>query len=252
VRRTLALRQLAAVVVILTIWQLVSISGLVAQNLLPTFTSVVGELAAEVTSPTLWQAVWDTVVGAVQGLVAAALVAIPLGLLAGLSPFLERSTRVLSDFGRSFPALAMMPVFLLLFGATTTTKSVIVFIACSFPLFVQTLYGARRIEPSIVETSRSFRIPMPLYFRRVALPSAIPFIMTGLRLAAITAVLVSIGSEVIGGIPGIGRELSVAQQDGAAALAYAYILAAGLLGYAVTRSAEALEGHFLRWRPEAD
>jgi len=243
------LQQVACAVAVLVVWQLVAVVGLAPSNLLPAFTSVASSLSELVTGSELWTAIGDTVGGALQGLVVAALVAVPLGLLAGLSPFLERSMRVLIDFGRSFPAIALMPVFVLLYGTTTTTKSIVVFVACTFPLFLQTLYGARRVDPSIVETTRSYRIPWRLFLLRVVLPNATPSIMTGLRLAATTAVLVAMATEVIGGIPGIGRQLSLAQADGATATAFAYFIVAGLLGFLVARGAELLETRLLRWRP---
>ena len=248
-RTKITLMQLGCVIAVVAVWELAARSGIAPPALLPPFSDVVVQFVGELGRPELWTALWQTVTGAFQGLAAAALVGIPLGLLAGSWDLLERSCRILIDFGRSFPAIALIPVLLLLFGATVTTKSVIVFIACMFPLFIQTLYGARRIEPSIVETARSYRIPRRLHILRVALPSATPSIMTGLRLAATTAVLVAVGSELIGGIPGIGQQLSVAQQAGATALAFAYILLAGVLGFLVSRGSEALESRFLRWRP---
>jgi ABC-type nitrate/sulfonate/bicarbonate transport system permease component len=248
-RTKITFMQLGCVIAVVAGWELAARLELAPPALLPPFSDVVVQLAGELGRSELWTALGQTVTGALQGLAAAALVAIPLGLLAGSWDFLERSCRILIDFGRSFPAIALLPVFLLLFGTTVTTKTIIVFIACVFPLFIQTLYGARRIEPSIVETARSYRIPRMLQLLRVALPSATPSIMTGLRLAATTAVLVAVGAEVIGGVPGIGRQLSVAQQDGATALAFAYILLAGILGFLVARGSEALESRFLRWRP---
>jgi ABC-type nitrate/sulfonate/bicarbonate transport system permease component len=248
-RTKITFMQLGCVIAVVAAWELAARLELAPPALLPPFSDVVVQLAGELGRSELWTALGQTVSGALQGLAAAALVAIPLGLLAGSWDFLERSCRILIDFGRSFPAIALIPVFLLLFGTTVTTKTIIVFIACVFPLFIQTLYGARRIEPSIVETARSYRIPRMLQLLRVALPSATPSIMTGLRLAATTAVLVAVGAEVIGGVPGIGRQLSVAQQDGATALAFAYILLAGVLGFLLARGSEALESRFLRWRP---
>lgn len=242
-------RQAGCAAAVLAAWQVLSASGLTPSGLLPLPTEVAGQLVELIGGATLWTAVGHTGQGAVQGLAAACLVAIPLGLVAGLSGFVERSLRAVMDFGRAFPAIALTPVLLLLFGTKSTTTTVVVFAACIFPLFIQTLYGARRIEPSIVETVRSYRIPLRLYFLRVALPSATPSIMTGLRLAVSTALLVAVATEVVAGVPGLGQQLSMAQQDGAPALAYAYIVVAGVIGLVVIRGAEALEAYFLRWRP---
>ncbi|MFV0374651.1 ABC transporter permease [Microbacterium sp.] len=248
-RNLLALGVIAAAIIA---WELVARTGLLPPALLPPFSEVVVALIELLGQGTFWVAVGQTVGGAMLGLAISAVIAIPIGLFAGLFPFVERSTRMLVDLGRSFPAIALLPVIILIYGTTTTTKVIAVVLACSFPLIVQALYGARGIDHQIVETSQAYRIKLPLYFIRVALPTATPSIMTGLRLAATMAVLVSIGSEVVGGLPGIGFGLSTAQVDGATPTAFAYFLVAGTLGYIVTRLAELLEAHFLRWRQASD
>jgi ABC-type nitrate/sulfonate/bicarbonate transport system permease component len=126
-----------------------------------------------------------------------------------------------------------------------------VFIACVFPVFLQAQYGARGVEPMISETVRSYRIPRLLRFWKVILPSATPSIMTGLRLAATTSVLVAIGVEILTTLPGIGHMVTQEQQSGNSAAAYAYILTAGTIGYSINRVSEAVESVLLRWRPPA-
>lgn len=245
------LAQFGCVLAALAVWQLVSISGLLSADLLPSVPSVAESFVDMLTTDDFWRAMRDTVLDALRGLAAAICVGIPVGILCGLSPVTDRATRVLVDVGRSFPPIALIPVFLLMWGATSTTKWVIVFISCVFLVLVQAQYGARRIEPMIEETARSYRIPRLLYFRKVVLPSSTPSIMTGVRLATTTSILVAVGVEVLAGISGLGEELALAQQYDQSALAYAYLLAAGLLGYIVNEIAEAAERRLLKWRSTA-
>ncbi len=244
-----ALIQIGVVLGAIVLWELVARSGVLSAALLPPFSEVVGALIGLLGQSEFWANLGATLGGAMLGLAISALIAIPLGLLAGLSSFVERSTRILVDIGRSFPAIALLPVIVLFYGTTLPTKLIVVVLACSFPLIIQTIYGARGIEHSIIETSQAYRIRFGLHFFRVALPTATPSIMTGLRLAATMAVLVSVGVEVVGGVPGIGQGLANAQLDGATPIAFAYFVVAGTLGYLVTRLAEILEARFLRWRP---
>lgn len=243
---------LAVIAAAITAWEMVARTGLLPPALLPPFSEVLVALWGLLWQSQFWTSVGLTVGGAMLGLAISAAIAIPIGLIAGLVPFVERSTRMLVDLGRSFPSIALLPVIVLVYGTTITSKVLAVVLACAFPLIVQALYGARGIDHAIVETSRAYRIRLPLYFFRVALPTATPSIMTGLRLAATMAVLVSVGTEVIGSIPGIGLGLATAQVDGATPTAFAYFIVAGTLGYIVTRSAEAVEAHFLRWRQTTD
>jgi len=241
--------QIGVIAGAIILWEVIARSGVLPASLLPPFSEVVVALVSLLGQASFWGDVGATLGGAMLGLVTSAVIAIPIGLLAGLSPFVERSTRILVDIGRSFPSIALLPVIILFYGTTLPTKLIVIVLACSFPLIVQTIYGARGIEESIIETARSYRIRFRLYFLRVALPTATPSIMTGLRLATTVAVLVAVGAEVIGGLPGIGQGLAQAQLDGASATAFAYFVVAGTLGFVVTRLAELLEARFLRWRP---
>lgn len=243
-----AVAQIAVVVGAIVVWELVALSGLLPPALLPRVGPVVVAFLELLVDPEFWGAVGMTLGGAMLGLAISAVIAIPIGLIAGTSAFIERSIRILVDLGRSFPSIALLPVIMLFYGTTMPTKLIAIVLACAFPLIVQTVYGARAIEHSIIETSRSYRIRFRLYFLRVALPTATPSIMTGLRLAATIAVLVSVGVEIVGGLPGIGSGLSQAQLDGATPIAFAYFIVAGILGYLVTRVAEIAEERFLRWR----
>jgi NitT/TauT family transport system permease protein len=212
---------------------------------------VLRELGTLVGTGEYWQAVGDTLRGAVTGLLISAAVGIPLGLLTGTYARAELSSRLLVDVLRSFPVIALLPVFLLVLGSTPRMKATVVFIACVFPIFLQAQYGARGVEPMISETVRSYRIPRLLRFWKVILPSATPSIMTGLRLAATTSVLVAIGVEILTTLPGIGHMVTQEQQSGNSTDAYAYILTAGVIGYAINRLSEAVESVLLRWRPPA-
>jgi NitT/TauT family transport system permease protein len=249
--RGLLLLRLAAFAAVLLVWAGAAASGAVSATALPGPVSVGRAFPGLFGSGAYWQAVGDTLRGAVTGFVVAGVVGVPLGLATGTYAAAEQSSRLLVDVLRSFPVIALLPVFLLVQGSTPTMKSTVVFLACVFPVFLQAQYGARSVTPMIAETVHSYRIPRRLRFWRVILPSATPSIMTGIRLAATTSVLVAIGVEVLTTLPGIGHEVVQAQQGGASARAYAYILTAGAIGYAITLLSQFAERRLLRWRPPA-
>jgi ABC-type nitrate/sulfonate/bicarbonate transport system permease component len=250
-RGKIVLLQILCFAAVLIIWTLVSVSGLVSKTALPAPLSVAKEFIRLLFTEPYWTAMGQTIWGAVVGLFFAVVIGIPLGLITGTYAAAEQSTRLLVDILRSFPVIALLPVFLLVIGSNPEMKSTVVFIACVFPIFLQAQYGAKGVEPMIQETVRSYRIPRLLRFTKVILPSATPSIMTGLRLAATTAVLVAIGVEILTTVPGLGHEVTQEQQVGNSATAFAYIFTAGLIGYSINRVSEVLESHLLRWRPPA-
>ncbi|GAA3755893.1 ABC transporter permease [Microbacterium kribbense] len=239
--------QLIALVVIILLWWGAAIAAVLPPAVLPTPYAVGRAFAELVTDSVYWAAIGNTLIGALQGFVAAIIVGIPVGMLTGRSRFAEESGRFLVEFGRSFPTIALLPVLVLILGATTPMKAVVVFTATLFPLIIQVQHGARRIEPSITETIQAYRIPPMLRVVKVVLPTAAPFIATGIKLAATVSVLVSLGVEVLGGVPGVGRQLTMAQQDGAPDFAFAYIFTAGVLGFGVNAIVGLLRDKLVRW-----
>lgn len=197
--------------------------------------------------PEFLPAIWGTLNDAVLGVIFAALLAIPLGLIIGVFPAVELATRKLLDFGRAFPVVALLPILVLIIGANSTMKTVTIAIACFFPILLQTIYGARRQEPTIVDTIRSFRVPFHLRFFRVLLPSALPYISTGIRIAATVSILVAVGTEVILPITGVGQQISLARIANDVAIAFAYVIYAGFLGVLLTVVWEAVEDRILPW-----
>ncbi|HEY0535639.1 MAG TPA: ABC transporter permease [Actinoplanes sp.] len=250
-RTRMYLLQLLCFVAVIAIWELVSRLGLVSSTALPSPTATAARFVGLLGEGGYWSAVGETLRDAVVGLLAAAVVGVPLGLITGTYPAAEESSRLLVDFLRAFPVIALLPVFLLVLGSNPQMKQTIVFLACVFPVFLQAQYGARSVPPSVAETVHAYRIPRLLRFRRVILPSATPSIMTGLRLAATTSVLVAIGVEILTTLPGIGHEVTQQQQSGNSDAAFAYIFTAGMLGYGINRASMYLESSLLRWRPPA-
>ncbi|WP_405726016.1 ABC transporter permease [Streptomyces sp. NBC_00028] len=245
------LLQLGALATMLLLWALIAAVGVVSSTALPGPASVAAALGDLLGSGAFWQAMGETLRGAVTGLLVAIAVGIPVGLVTGVYAAAEESSRLLMEILRSFPVIALLPVFLLVLGSTPGMKATVVFIACVFPVLLQAQYGARSVSQAVHETVRGYRIPRMLRMRRVVLPAAAPSIMTGLRLAATTSVLVSIGVEVLTTLPGMGHMIMESQQAGASAKAYAYILTAGAIGYTITLLAQRAERRLLRWRPPA-
>ncbi|MGH3246987.1 MAG: ABC transporter permease [Trebonia sp.] len=246
--RTLA-GQLVFIVGVLCVWILAYATGFISSEALPSPWAVLRDLVDGLGTSVFWDGVGNTLEPAAVGLLAAVVIGVPVGLVTGTYRFAERSARLPIEFGRAFPVIAILPVMLLIMGPTLTMKAVVVFIACVFPLVIQAQYGARSVSEAVAETVRSYRVPRLLRFRKVVLPAATPSVMTGIRLASTMAVLVAVGVEILTTVPGIGQQLAQAQQDDNPAVAYAYIVTAGVIGYAATRLSELAEARALAWRP---
>lgn len=233
----------------IALWYLIHLTGVFPATLLPSPVAVFMEWAQALVTGSFWSILGDTLAGALVGLAFGIVAGIPLGILTGRFVAAELSVRFLVDFGRAFPAVALVAVLLLILGRGIEVKVVLVFVAVVFIIILQTQHGVRSVSASIVDTTHAFRIRGGLFVRKVLLPSAAPSILAGLRLAASVAVLVTISTEVLTGAPGLGASIAEAQVGGNSALAYAYIVYAGLLGYAVNMGLGWAQGRLLRWQP---
>jgi NitT/TauT family transport system permease protein len=238
--------QAALALSVVVLWAVANGFGFGA-SILPSVGAVAWQVVAVLGRPEFIAGFGATVFDAARGLLAAALLAIPLGILMGMFPRVEVATRVIVDFGRSFPVIALLPILVLLLGATAMMKVVAITIACFFPILLQTIYGARRLDPTIVDTVRSFRIPGHLRFFKVLLPAAGPFIATGLRIATTVSILVAVGVEIVSLTPGLGREIALSRSYNETATTFAYIVYAGLLGVGITAIWDFAEARLLRW-----
>jgi len=251
-RTSLFLQQLAVFGAIFALWALGDALAWFNPDVIPPLSEVKNAFQALFGRPEFPLAFWYTLRDSLAGVALAALLAIPLGLLIGNASKVEMSTRVLLDFGRAFPAIALVPIFILIFGTNHTTKIIMITIACFFPIIVQTIYGARRMEATMDDTVASFRIPPVLRFCKVVLPAATPFIATGLRLSLSISILVAVAVEILTQVPGLGTQVALSQTFKEVPVAFVYTLYAGLMGVILTGLWDLLETRALSWHHRGD
>jgi ABC-type nitrate/sulfonate/bicarbonate transport system permease component len=247
----LALRggQLALAAAVLCLWELGARAGWVDTSLLPAPSDIAREAAGLPFDAAFWGALGRTLAATLCALLAAIVVGVPLGMAIGASPVLYRTTRLLVDMCRSFPVIALMPVMVLLLGTTPQMLVTIGAIATVWPILLQSSYGARSVEPIVQDMARAFHIRGWQRFARVMLPSAAPFIVTGIRIAVTFALLVTIGVELLSATPGLGREIALAQEGANFPLVMAYVFVSGLIGLSFSACLLRLERFLLAWHP---
>ncbi len=234
--------------VIVTV-ELIVRGGLVLQTAFPTPTAVFRALIDSFGTSDYWLAVWNTMKSWALGLGLAILVAVPLGILVGTSNFLYRSVRLVVDFLRPIPSIALLPLLILLFGITVDLKVFMAALGAFFPLFFQTMYGVQDVDPVARDTASAYRLNRFFRFVFVDLPGATPYIATGLRISASVSLVVCVATELIVGVPGLGAGIFKAQYAGQLAQMYALIVSTGLIGLLIAIGFNRLERITLRWHP---
>ena len=230
-------------------WQAAVTVGALPKSSIPSATATAEALTRLVQTGHFWDASWLTLSGWAAGLALCVLLGVPLGLLIGTVPFLVRSTRLLVDFLRTIPAVALVPVLLLVMGSTMTMKLVLVVFGSVWPLLTSTVDGVRHVDPVAADTVRSLRLSRGDLYRRLVLPSALPFVITGLRTAAVVALMLTTAAEYLGSVPGLGKSMGEAQAAGAVDVMFAWLVVAGLMGVALNAGFLALERRLIPWVP---
>lgn len=250
-RRTKAVtfsRGMLGVIVLIAIWEIAPRAGLVNDYFIPPF-HVVGHTWWDMMrSGELEKHIKASLVRAAIGFFAAIVVAIPLGAaIAWYRPVREFVTPIVEIF-RNTAALAILPVFTLIFGIGESSKVAIVLYACFFPILLSTITGVATVDPQLLRSAKVLGLSPVATFRKVVFPAAIPTIFTGIRISGAASILVLIAAEMIGANAGLGFYINYAQFNFLIPKMYAAILTTSALGLAVNYGLVALERHFSRWR----
>jgi ABC-type nitrate/sulfonate/bicarbonate transport system permease component len=230
-------------------WEAASRSGVIREQDLPSMTDSVGELWRLMQTWDFWSAFLHTARGWAIGLGLATLLAVPIGVVLGLSDFAGRAFRVPVEFLRPIPSAALIPLLFLTLGPTLRSEIFLATFGAFWPILVQTMYGVRDVDPVTVDTARSFGVPHRERLWRITLPSAVPYIAAGMRLASAVSLILACTAELFMGTPGLGQLLNYAQSYGLTTQLYALALATGVLGLATHLLFTALERRALRWHP---
>ena len=233
----------------LALWQYVSTSGLISEQDLPAMTTTFQELWRMMHTQAFWTAFGQTVRGWALGLLIATVLAVPIGIVLGSSEFAGRAFRIPIEFLRPIPSAALIPLLFLTLGTTLQSEIFLAAFGAFWPLLVQTIYGVRDVDPVALDTARSFGIGRFERLYRIKLPSAVPYIATGLRISSAVSLILAFTAELFMGIPGLGQIMNVAESFGLTVQVYAIALATGFLGLAIYVVFAALERWALRWHP---
>jgi ABC-type nitrate/sulfonate/bicarbonate transport system permease component len=239
----------ASIAAALAFWELVSRTGLVNERDLPSMSASFRELWSLLQTQAFWGAFVRTVRGWALGLLVATALAVPLGILLGSSDFAASAFRVPIEFLRPIPSAALIPLLFLTLGTNLKSEVFLAAFGAFWPLLVQTMYGVRDVDPLATDTARSFGVGRFERLYRITLPSAVPYIATGIRISSTVSLILAFTAELFMGIPGLGQQVNYAQSYGLNEQLYAYALATGFLGVAIHLLTSAIERRALRWHP---
>lgn len=170
-----------------------------------------------------------------------------IGTTLGLVRPLERAVRPVVEAMRAVPGVALLPLFIVLFGIDQQMRILLVAYGATWPVLLNTLDGVRAVEPTLLDMSRAFRVGRTRRLFSVILKSAGPQIFAGMRIALAVTLIIMVVSETVGASGGIGYFLMTAKSEFRIASMWSAMVALGILGYLLNIIFRIAERYVLRW-----
>jgi len=225
--------------------------GVLPARYFPTTTAIFGALADYAGDSRFWTALGQTLRTWVIGLTIAVLAGVAVGVVIGAVPVLRALTASTIEFLRPIPSVALIPLVVVLVGSGMSGTLVLVVYASFWQVLVQVLHGVADVDPVARDTARAYHLGFGYRVRYVVWPTALPYAVTGIRLATAVALILTITGELTIGTPGLGKLMETAYNSGLEAVpsVYAIVVVTGLIGVLANNATRAAERYVLAWHP---
>jgi ABC-type nitrate/sulfonate/bicarbonate transport system permease component len=249
-RRRERLMSIGSPLGLLLIWEVCGRLGWIDVRFFPVPSTILAALVELTWSGELIEHVLISLQRIVLGFLLGGIPAVIIGISMGL----WRPVRALIDPLISalfpIPKSAIVPFILLIFGLGEMSKVVMVAIGVFFPIAINSTAGVLQINPIYLDVGKSFKASGWDTFRTIALPGALPFIMTGVKLGAGIALILIAVTEMVGAKSGIGYMIWSAWEIFAVPKMYVGLFTIALIGFAVTFLLREVERWVIRWKPD--
>lgn len=182
------------------------------------------------------------------GYALALLIAVPLGLLIGVTPLLDHMTAPVVAFCRSVATLSLLPLALAWFGTGEAAKVFLIFYGCFWVMLANAIAAIKLVDPILLRAAASLDTPRRQMFVRVMLPAALPRLAAGARTALGMGFVVIVGAEMIGTTTGLGALIMEARTFYRTDITLVGMACIGAIGFAIAHGLSRLEAALMPWQ----
>lgn len=236
----------------LSLWEGAARLGFVSPLYFPAPTEVVTALWTSIVRGELGSNLWVTLTRVVPGLVIGVVPGLLLGVAMGRSRSVRRVVDPIIAAVHPIPKIALLPLFMIVLGIGEASRIAIVAIAAFFPMLINAMAGVRRISPLYFEVARNYGASRRKVFTRVVLPGSLPVVLSGLRLSANVAFLVTIAVEIVAADTGLGALIWLSWEVLRVELLYAVLVVISLFGMTLNLGLGGLASRLAPWQAPAD
>ena len=246
------LMSIISVTIFFVIWYvLTAIMMIVPSYVMPSPDRVLTTLIRKITSrapdgATLGMHILASLQVALMGFSAGTIVGVPLGIMMAWNKTVDRIARPIFDFLRPIPPIAWIPVMILWLGIGTTARAAVIFMAAFIPNVINSYTGIRQTSQVHIWVAQTFGANNHELLFKVAIPSALPNIFTGMRLALGTAWVSLVSAEMLASTRGLGYLIQMGRQFSRTDLVLGGMIVIGILGSILALILEKVENRIVK------
>jgi ABC-type nitrate/sulfonate/bicarbonate transport system permease component len=239
---------IASPIGLLLIWELVSRAGMLDARFFPAPSSILQTLVTLSSTGELWSNTGASLQRLFWGFLLGGVPALLLGISMGLSPLLRAIVDPIVSATYPIPKSAIMPLLLLIFGLGEGSKVVMVAIGVFYPVLINAMAGVMEINKIYIDVGQNFRASRWQMFRTIALPGALPLIMSGVKLGVGMGLILIAIAEMIGAKSGLGYMIWNAWEILSVEVMYAGLISIAILGFLLSLLLNELERVLIPWK----
>ncbi len=240
---------LGTILVLVAIWQAIASARIVPPLFLPGPIDIWKALVLYIEEGAIWTDLAVSGEELAYGFGLAVAVGLPLGLLMGWYRRVNTALDPLVNFMNAMPRIALVPLLIIWFGIGMWSKVAVIFLSSVFPVLINTQAGIQNLDAGWVKAARSFGASDLQLFRTVALPGAIPFILTGMRIGVGHALIGVVVGELVAARAGIGLMMATAAASFQTAKVFVGLIIVSSAGVLLVHLISRVERRFQAWRP---
>jgi ABC-type nitrate/sulfonate/bicarbonate transport system permease component len=234
--------------ILVALWEVAALAGRVDTRFFPAPSSIFQALGRMIQTGELWENLSISLQRIAIGFTIGAVPGVIIGLAMGLFSPIRAVIQPLVDGTFPIPKIAVLPLFIMIFGIGEESKYAIIAVAVIYLVLINTAAGVRNIEKIYLDVGKNFHASRLMMFTDIALPGALPMIVTGLRLGMGVALLVIVAAEFVGARSGIGYIIWTSWQVFQVEKLYVGLLVIALVGFGSAILLSWLERVLIPWK----
>jgi NitT/TauT family transport system permease protein len=243
------LLSVVSVTLFFVLWEGIARLGLV-KSILISSPSQILQAAQWLLANGFWYDIGTSLLEFAFGFGLAVLVAVPLGLAMGWSSRLNAIFDPYAQALNAAPRIALIPVIMLWLGIGLISKVAVVFLGAFFPILLSAVAGVHNMDALLLRCAQLFGADRRQIFRTIALPSSVPWLITGMRVGVGRALVGVVVAELLASTAGVGHMMSVAGATFQTDKVFVGILLIAGFGWGVSEILRRVEEHYQAWRPK--